>query len=182
MKDETGTHLYVIGAEGLAFVTVGRGKHPEPLLRQFRARSPYKLRVLHTYKGQGALLPYVRAVLRGQGTAPGEWFLPGGWTFEEILVHAEYERVTNMAALQTPAQEGTRTKTGIGALIVQARKAQGLQQQEVAAMTGVLQKSLSRIEHERGEVSLRTVLRIARVLKMDLNALVPGEDTPASDD
>ena len=175
------SYLYFIGAEGLDFVKVGRSRHPESRLRQLRSASPYKLRLLRIYPDAGMLEPYVLAALRESIGITGEWFICKDIDFDALVAQAQHEMSVHMVAPQRGTKkQGTGslgTKTGLGVLIVQARRARGLQQQELATITGISQKYLSRVENDKADPGLRIVLTIARVLHLNLNLLLGCEDT-----
>ena len=68
--------------------------------------------------------------------------------------------------------------TTLGREIKKARAALGWRQHRLQEATGISQKYLSRIENDHVDPSWSFVLKIARVLNMDLRALYEAEPTP----
>ena len=68
--------------------------------------------------------------------------------------------------------------TTLGREIKKARTALGWRQHQLQAATGISQKYLSRIENDHVDPSWSFVLKIARVLNMELRALYKADSTP----
>src|SRR5262245_25317846 len=68
--------------------------------------------------------------------------------------------------------------TTLGREIKKARTALGWRQHQLQAATGISQKYLSRIETDHVDPSWSFVLRIARVLNLELRALYEVDPTP----
>ena len=68
--------------------------------------------------------------------------------------------------------------TTLGREIKKARAALGWRQHQLQAATGISQKYLSRIENDHVDPSWSFVLKIARVLNMDLRVLYEADPAP----
>lgn len=69
--------------------------------------------------------------------------------------------------------------TTFGKEIKKARAMLGIKQKDLEALTGIKQKYLSRIETDKADPGLRIVLRIARVLHINMQLLVEQEQQEA---
>lgn len=83
-------------------------------------------------------------------------------------VHRVYEAVASEFAAEV-AERGE-----LGARLAAARKARGLTQPALSALTGVQQAEISRIERGLSDPTATTLLRLARALEQKV-VLVPAE-------
>jgi DNA-binding XRE family transcriptional regulator len=172
---ESSTHLYFIGAEGLDFIKVGRSKNPTRRLRQLRTASPYKLRLLSTYDGEGGLEPYVLAMLRERLTTNGEWFLASDLDVEVLVAEArEVRTAVPPDAVAVPEEASGDAGRGFGASIVKHRRLLGMKQKDLREISGLSQRYLSAVEHDKVDPRLSIAQRIATALGVPLCTLVSG--------
>ncbi len=64
--------------------------------------------------------------------------------------------------------DSLRTEFTIIQAIIDARKASGLTQKELAEKTGIAQSDISKLENGNGNPSLRTLQRLAKGMGMEL--------------
>jgi DNA-binding XRE family transcriptional regulator len=165
------SHLYFIGAEGLNFIKVGRSSNPAQRLRHLRTASPYKLRLLATYEGEGSLEPYVLRILRERVGTNGEWFLAGAVQADALVLEARRVRIDTPQKVARSLESRGPT---LGAAILRIRREQGLQQQDLVAKSGLSQRYLSAVENDKVDPRLSIVHRIATGLHVTIDELLRG--------
>lgn len=72
-------------------------------------------------------------------------------------------------------------KLTIGRKIAQLRKAQGLTQTEFAKILGLTRRAIEYYENEANTLTIETVLKFSRILKVDSSELLTNEKTISED-
>lgn len=80
--------------------------------------------------------------------------------------------MTKPPSQSDPEDAHVELQAGFGASVRAARKILGLKQDELAAQSGITQAEISKIERGMTNVTLRTMSRLARVLQMDVKAVL----------
>lgn len=70
-----------------------------------------------------------------------------------------------------------RLYAGIGQRLLWARQRQGITQEELAQHIGLTRTSIANIERGRQHVQVHTLYALARVLRVPLGTLLPGDET-----
>ncbi|HVT89893.1 MAG TPA: helix-turn-helix transcriptional regulator [Tepidisphaeraceae bacterium] len=93
----------------------------------------------------------------------------GGKRFALVSI-AEYERLAGMPPFPKVDADGTSNaiefaRTAIARRLIQDRRAARLTQQQLAALAGVRQETISRLESGKHTASVRTIDRIDRAIR-----------------
>lgn len=77
--------------------------------------------------------------------------------------------------MKCPHCEGTGVlaEATFGAMVIQARRASGMTQHELAMKSGLSRGQLANIETDRSDVPLKTLQRIAEALGLAARDLIP---------
>jgi len=96
----------------------------------------------------------------------GQWVIEWIYGFTTILTN--YDRQTMWRYGRTAMKHLVRTPKNIGHAIREARKAKSLTQTDLAAMSGVWQETISKIENGSGGTKLETIFELLAALDLEL--------------
>ena len=106
-----------------------------------------------------------------------QWIIEKIYGFKTILTN--YDRQAMWRYGRTAMKHLVRTPKNIGHAIREARKAKSLTQTDLAAMSGVWQETISKIENGSGGTKLETIFELLAAL--DLEITVTERSKGASD-